>query len=129
MPTKTPFFRSPRSSTDKFPNAVRVGNLIITSGHVAMDENGVVLHAGDCARQAEIIFERLRELLHQAGSDLQHVAKITAYLADAADYPTYNEIRHRWFADDPPASTTVVSGLVKPSLVVEIEAIAVVPDE
>ncbi len=129
MQERIPIFHGPRLATDKFPNAVRIGNLIFSSGHVALDENGSVIEPGDCAAQAEIIFGRLRDLLIEAGSGIEHVVKITAHIADASDYTAYNEIRHRWFPTNPPASTTVVSGLVKPGLMVEIEVIATVPDE
>ena len=129
MQEKIPIFHGPRLEADKFPNAVRVGNLIFTSGHVAMDENGVVIQPENCAAQAEIIFGRLQDLLLEAGSGMEHVVKITAHIADASDYTIYNELRHRWFPAHHPASTTVVSGLVKPGLMVEIEVIAIRPDE
>lgn len=127
MSEKNPFFHGQRSATDKFPNAVRVDNLIYTSGHVAMDENGRAISPDDCVAQADIIFGKLTELLATADTDMEHVVKITAFLTDKDDYPQYNEVRHRWFPIDPPASTTVVvKELVKPGLVVEIEAVAVV---
>ncbi|MDA0839338.1 MAG: RidA family protein [Planctomycetota bacterium] len=126
MTEKTSFFHGPRPSTDKFPNAVRVGDLVFTSGIVAFDEDGKVVAPGDCAVQAELVFSRLSELLDKAGSSIKHVIKINAHITDPADYAAYNEIRHRWFIEDPPASATVVSRLVKEGLAIEIEAIAMV---
>jgi len=126
MTEKTSFFNGPRPSNDKFPNAVRVGDLVFTSGNVAFDENGEVFAPGDCAAQAELVFSRLSELLEIAGSSMKHVIKINAHITDPADYAAYNEIRHRWFPEDPPASATVVSHLMKEGLAIEIEAIAMV---
>ncbi|MDP6110873.1 MAG: RidA family protein [Planctomycetota bacterium] len=126
MPEKTPFFHGPRPSSDKFPNAVRVGELVFTSGNVAFDENGDVFAPGDCAAQAELVFSRLSQLLEKAGSSMKHVIKINAHISDPADYAAYNEIRHRWFSEEPPASATVVSQFVKEGLAIEIEAIAMV---
>lgn len=122
---KQPFFHGPRPATDRFPNAVRTGDLIYTSGHVAIDESGNVTAPGDCVAQADVIFQRLSELLDLAGSNMQSVVKITAFLTNADDYPGYNAARHRWFQDDPPASSSViVAALVRPGLVLEIEAVA-----
>jgi enamine deaminase RidA (YjgF/YER057c/UK114 family) len=126
MTEKTSFFHGPRPSADKFPNAVRVGDLVFTSGNVAFDENGEVFAPGDCAAQADLVFSRLSELLDKAGSSIKHVIKINAYITDPADYSAYNEIRHRWFAEDPPASATVVCQLMNEELAVEVEAIAMV---
>ncbi|MDP6502103.1 MAG: RidA family protein, partial [Planctomycetota bacterium] len=111
---------------DKFPNAVRVGDLVFTSGNVAFDESGDVFAPGDCAAQAELVFSRLSQLLEKAGSSMKHVIKINAHISDPADYAAYNEIRHRWFSEEPPASATVVSQFVKEGLAIEIEAIAMV---
>ena len=123
--SRQPFFHGSRPANDHFPNAVRVGDLIYTSGHVAMDEAGNVAAPGDCAAQADLIYQRLSELLEQAGSDMQNVVKITAFLTRADDYPEYNAARHRWFPENPPASSSViVAELVRPGLVLEIEAVA-----
>lgn len=123
--SKETYFHGPRPQTDKFPNAVRHGDLLFTSGHVAIGEDGIVIAPGDVAAQANSVFSRLSELLEMAGSDMANVLKITAFLTSAADYPSYNEVRHQWFVDDPPASSSViVAQLVRPELVIEIEAIA-----
>jgi enamine deaminase RidA (YjgF/YER057c/UK114 family) len=125
MPDKHSFFKGPRPDTDKFPNAVRKGDLVFTSGFVAIDDDFAVIAPGDVVAQSDLVFSRLAALLEHAGSSMEDVLKISAYLVADADYPLYNEARHRWFPNDPPASSTVVvASLVKPGLVVEIEAIA-----
>ena len=104
---------------------MRHGSLLFTSGHVALGEDGEVIAPGDVVAQANTVFLRLSELLEMAGSDLTKVLKITAFLTDAADYPSYNDVRHHWFAEAPPASSSViVAQLVRPGLVIEIEAVA-----
>ncbi|NQW18690.1 MAG: RidA family protein [Chloroflexi bacterium] len=122
---KQPYFHGPRPSSDKFPNAVRSGNLVFTFGHVAVGEDGEVISPDDIVGQADAIFERLSQLIELAGSDMAHVLKITAFLTNADDYPAYNQARHRWFPINPPASSSViVKALVRPELVLEIEAVA-----
>lgn len=123
--SKEAYFHGPRPPTDKFPNAVRHGDLVFTSGHVAMDGDGNVIAPGDVVAQANAVYSRLSELLELAGSSMANVLKITAFLTDASDYPSYNEVRHQWFPENPPASSSViVAELVRPELVVEIEVIA-----
>ena len=119
------FFKGPRPRNDKFPNAVRKGDLIFTSGIVAIDDDFGVIAPGDVVAQADRVFSRLAELLNHAGSSMNDALKISAYLVSNADYARYNEARHRWFPDNLPASSTVVvASLVKTGLVVEVEAIA-----
>ena len=119
------FFQGPRPQNDKFPNAVRKGDLIFTSGIVAIDDDFSVIAPGDVVAQADRVFGRLGDLLDHAGSSMNDVLKISAYLISDADYARYNEARHRWFSDNLPASSTVVvASLVKTGLVVEVEAIA-----
>ena len=50
--TKEAYFHDPRLSTGKFPNAVRHGELVFTSGHVGMGEDGNVIAPGDVVVQA-----------------------------------------------------------------------------
>ena len=123
--SKTPFFRGARPSNDKFPNAMRSGGLIFISGHVAVGEGGVVDSPDDVVAQADVIFERITQLLDLAGSDMRHVLKINAFLTNPDDYPAYNEARHRWFPVDPPASASVVvKSLVTPGIVLEVDGMA-----
>jgi enamine deaminase RidA (YjgF/YER057c/UK114 family) len=74
---KQRYTHGPRPPNDKFLSAVRTGNLVFTSGHVAVGEDGEVV----------AIYERLSQLLELAGSDRMHVLKITAFLTNVDDYP------------------------------------------
>ncbi len=83
----------------------------------------------DAAAQAELIFERMKALLVEAGGDLRHVVKITTFLTDMDDYANYNAVRNRVFAglNQAPASATVgTTRLVRPGCRIEIEAVAVI---
>ena len=56
------------------------------------------------------------------------VVKITCFLTDVANYPAYSKVRSETFPSDPPASSTVVvAGLVRPELLVEVEAVVHLP--
>ena len=83
----------------------------------------------DAAAQARLIFERMGELLAEAGGSLAQVVKITTFLTDMADYEGYNAVRNQVFASASPApasSTVGTSALPRPGCRVEIEAIAVI---
>ena len=66
----------------------------------------------------------IRTVVKAVGGSMDNVVKITSFLTDAADYPAYNKVRMETFPGSPPASTTViVSALVRPELLVEVEAV------
>ena len=76
--------------------------------------------------QSEQCFKNVEAALAAAGAGWNDVAKITCFLVNAADYPAYAAARQRLFPQNGPASSTViVSALVRPEYLVEIEAYAV----
>lgn len=84
----------------------------------------------DTKAQAQIVFDKMAELLGREGGRLEHLVKITAFLTDIRDYDLYNEVRNRAFAamSAPPASATVGGAdLVRPEARIEIEGVAVIP--
>jgi 2-iminobutanoate/2-iminopropanoate deaminase len=108
--------------------SVDVGDavMIFTTGQIAFDKDGSVVFAGDVSKQAAFIYERLDQILHEAGASLDDVVKTTVYLTDMNDFPKFTEVRNRYLKNSEPASTLVeVSTLVKEGCVVEIEVIAV----
>ena len=71
------------------------------------------------------MYENMRQVLSSAGSSLEDVVSTTTYLVKASDYQALNEIRAQYFKNDPPASAVVVvKELVRPDLLVEVEAVA-----
>ena len=105
---------------------VRSGNLIFVSGTVGWRPDGSV--PADLREQCRQMYENVRRVLRAAGSSLEHVVSTTTYLVNASDYRTLNEVRAQYFAKDPPASAVVVvKELVRPDLLVEVEAVAEIP--
>lgn len=105
--------------------AIKVGNLVFTSGQAAIDAQGQVVGAGDFDRQAQQTFENLRAVLQAAGSDLDRVVKVTIYLTDMTHFPRIVELRRSWFSEPWPADTIVeVGSLALAELMIEIEAVA-----
>lgn len=84
----------------------------------------------DTRAQAKIVFEKIAALLAEEGGRLEHLVKITTFLADIREYELYNEVRNALFAGLPalPASATVGGAeLVRPGARIEIEGVAVIP--
>jgi enamine deaminase RidA (YjgF/YER057c/UK114 family) len=105
---------------------VRAGTLVAVSGQLAIDQNGALVGEGDIARQAEQCVGNVASVLAAVGGTLQDVVKLTSFLVDLDDAAGYLKARAALFGDDPPASTTVVvSRLLVPGALIEIEALAV----
>ncbi|HEX4439564.1 MAG TPA: RidA family protein [Thermoanaerobaculia bacterium] len=123
----------PPASPDapRYTQAVVVegGAMVFVSGQVAYDAQRRVVGKGDMRAQTRQVFENLKSVLAEAGTDLAHVVRLNAYLTDLNQLPAHREARNEYLdAANPPASTLVgVTRLVDPDLLLEIEAVAVVP--
>ncbi len=112
-----------------FAQAVKVGPMIFVSGQLARDAKGNVVGRGDMAAQTRQVIGNIRAILRQAGADLHHVVKLTAFMTDMARASEAWAVRQEFFAARPPASTGVeVSRLTHPDFLIEMEAIAVIDD-
>jgi len=103
------------------------GRTLYVSGQVALDRTGAVVGRGDLKAQTKQVFENLKAALAACGATLDDVVKITVFVTDASQIQTVRDVRDAYFTKDPPASTAVeVSRLVRPDLMIEVDAVAVV---
>lgn len=107
------------------------GKLVFVSGQVALDRNLQLVGDGDIGAQARQALLNLGHSLRAAGASPADITMLRTYIVDyTAEYapklaPHFNE----FFQGRPPASTRVgVQALAAPGLMIEIEAVAVVPD-
>jgi len=106
------------------------GTMIFVRGQIGQDlDSSESVAIGDAAGQAEKAMANIKMLVEEAGGQLDHITKITIYLID----PRYREDVYRvvgkWLKGVFPVSTgIVVSALARPEWLVEIDAIAVIPD-
>jgi 2-iminobutanoate/2-iminopropanoate deaminase len=108
----------------------RPGTIVHVAGQVAFDADGNVVGDGDIVAQTRQVMENLKLALAAAGADFSHVVKITNYVTDADEYPKIAPIREEYLKAPYPASTLIVAKrLIFPELLIEIEAVAVIPDE
>ena len=109
----------------RISQGVRVGSTVYVSGQVAFDPQGNVVGEGDMAAQARQVFSNLRTVLAEAGATMDDVVKITTFLTDMSRFSDYAAARAEAFPNKIPASTAVATpALVKPELLVEVEAVA-----
>jgi 2-iminobutanoate/2-iminopropanoate deaminase len=111
-----------------YSQVVRRGNIVAASGMAAIDEAGNVVGINDVAIQTVRTIQNLEAALAGVGALLEDVIKATIYLSDFANYALMDAAFRRFFGEFPPARATVRADLVYPTLLVEIEAWAVLPE-
>jgi reactive intermediate/imine deaminase len=109
--------------------ALQVGQLLFVSGTVAVDADGKLVGPGDLAAQTRQTLQNIGHLLAAAGAGFEHVAQLTYYLADIGKWGSVSAVRREFLSEPYPAGTAVeVSRLVDSEWLIEIEAIAVLPN-
>ena len=92
-------------------------------------QSGKVVGKGDFAAQATQVFENLKSALAAGGATFDNLVKVTTFVTDMAQIQNLRSIRSKYYGKNAPASTLVeISKLANPDLMIEIEAIAVVPE-
>lgn len=109
---------------------VKSGRLVYVAGQVALDPSGKLVGPGDFRVQAEQTFENLKAVLAASGATFDNVVKLNSYFVDIKQTPVFREVRDRYVNPaHPPVSTAVeVRRLVREEWLLEVEAIAVVPE-
>jgi 2-iminobutanoate/2-iminopropanoate deaminase len=110
-----------------YSQAVRTGEMVFTSGQVALDPVSSSIVEGGVVEQTVRVLENLKAVLAASGLGLEHVVKTTVFLKNMADFAAMNEVYARYLAPKgvvaPARSTVEVARLPKDALV-EIEVIA-----
>lgn len=108
-----------------YSQAVKVGNMLYTSGQIALDPVSGNLSGYDIAAQTERVMQNLSAVLKEAGTSFDNVIKTTCFLADIADFSAFNEVYGKYITSAPARSCVAVKDLPKGALV-EVEVIATV---
>lgn len=110
---------------------VRSGRLVFIAGQVALDREGNLVGEGDIKAQAEQVFKNLQAAVTAVGGSFHDVVKLNFYITSDAGIPAVREVRDRYVnTQAPPASTAVVvSRLFRPEFLIEVEAVAALPQK
>lgn len=104
------------------------GRTIYVSGQIALDAQGQLVGEGDLGAQTRQVFRNLTEALAGARAGLRDVVKLTIFLTDVSRIQDFRDARNEFMsAPLPSASLVQVAALARPDLLIEIEAVAVVP--
>lgn len=106
-----------------YSQAVIVGNLLYTSGQIAIDPAVGDIVATDVRGQTEQVMKNLGAVLEAAGTTYEKVVKTTCFLADIADFAVFNEVYGKYMTEKPARSCVAAKALPKGALV-EVEVIA-----
>ncbi|MFT4602127.1 MAG: 2-iminobutanoate/2-iminopropanoate deaminase [Arenicella sp.] len=119
-------------STNKAPGAigpysqaVKTGNMLFTSGQIALDPETGELVMDDVSIETHQVMSNMKAVLEEAGMTFENVVKTTIFLQDMGDFAAVNEVYASYFSSDFPARETVQVACLPKSVNVEISMIAV----
>ena len=111
-----------------YSQGVRAGNLLFTAGQIALDPATGKMVEQDIEVQTKRVMHNLQGILEAAGTDLDHIIKTTVFLQDMGQFAAMNGVYGGFFGDQPPARSTVEVAKLPLGALVEIEAIALIPE-
>ena len=107
-----------------YSQAIIHDGLNYVSGQGPADPETNELKLGTIEEEAELTLENLRIILEEAGSSLDRVLKVTAFLLDMEEFGRFNEVYRKYFQKDLPARTCIQAAKLPGAFRVEIDAIA-----
>ena len=116
----------PNRPKTPYSPGIKAGDYIFVSGQVGLvDDKGRELKGIEA--QARQCLENVKQVLEAAGSSLSDVVKVTVFLVKADDFDKMNEVYQSYFTKDLPARSTVIAGLARSTMEIEIECIVYHP--
>lgn len=106
-----------------YSQAMVTGNMVFTSGQIAINPETNNIEATDIEGQTEQVMKNLGEVLKAAGSSFEKAVKTTCFLKNMSDFSVFNGIYGKYFTSKPARSCVAVKELPK-DVLVEVEVIA-----
>jgi 2-iminobutanoate/2-iminopropanoate deaminase len=110
-----------------YSQAIVTGNMVFTSGQIAINPATNAVEATDIQGQTEQVMKNLGEVLKEAGSSFEKAVKTTCFLKNMSDFAAFNEVYGKYFTSKPARSCVAVKTLPK-NVLCEVELIAVVEE-
>lgn len=107
---------------------IRSECFVFASGMAGLDPATGDLVPGGIGPQTRRTLDNLAAIFEAAGTSMANVVKTTVFLQDIADFPAMNAVYAEYFAEDPPARSTVQVAALPKAALVEIEAVALAAD-
>jgi 2-iminobutanoate/2-iminopropanoate deaminase len=111
-----------------YSQAIVANGFVFCSGQIALDPATGDLLDGTVAEQTRRCMDNLAAVLAAAGTDLGRAVKVTAFLADIADFAEFNSVYETFVGDEPPARAAFAVKDLPKGARVEIECVALAPD-
>ena len=118
-------------ATDQAPKAIGPYSQAVVhhgiaylSGQIPLDPATGQVVEGDIAAQTTRVLENLSAVLAACGSNLGRVMKTTVFLKDMGEFAKMNEVYGKYFAENPPARSTIEAARLPRDVRVEIDCIA-----
>jgi 2-iminobutanoate/2-iminopropanoate deaminase len=113
------------TSSPTLTPAIRVGNMVYSSGQLGITRNDPDTTIQGQTRRS---LENIKRVFEQAGTTMALAVKCTVFLVDVTDFQGMNQVYGEFWPTSPPArSTVVVKALVAPAAKIEIECMAAMP--
>ena len=117
------YTKSAPDAIGPYSQAVVTGNLVFTSGQIAINPQSGAVEATTIKEQTEQVCKNLSEVLKAAGSSLEKAVKTVCFLSDMDNFAEFNEVYGKYFTEQPARSCVAVKTLPKNGLV-EVDVIA-----
>jgi len=112
-----------------YSRAIRIGNQIFVTGTTATNEAGEIVGVGDAYRQTIQAIRNIERALDGLGAALASVVRTRMFVTDISQWEEYGRAHGEIFSEIRPCATMVeVSGLVDPTMLIEIEVDAVISE-
>lgn len=106
-----------------YSQAIKTGNLVFTSGQIAIDPATGNVEAATIEAQTEQVCKNICAVLEAAGTSINKVVKTVCFLADMNDFAAFNAVYGKYFTGKPARSCVAVKTLPK-NVLVEVDTIA-----
>ena len=107
-----------------YSQAIRVGNLLYTSGQIPINPATGNFVEGGIKEQTRQSLSNIKAILEEAGLTMAHVVKTTVFMADMNDFADMNAVYAEFFAEPYPARSAVAVKTLPKGALVEIEVVA-----
>jgi enamine deaminase RidA (YjgF/YER057c/UK114 family) len=106
------------------------GKLVFISGMTSRRADGTIAGVGDIEVQTRQVCEKLKAAVEAAGGAMDDIVRVDVYVRNMEHFDQIHKVRREYFKAPAPASTMVeICKMTSPDYLIEINAIAVVPDK